>query len=153
MVRGLVLDATALITTSKQLRAVCGAGGTAKDGVIEVQGDCHFCTVDVVTLRKPAKTDWLIFAFLMRVKRHPELTQISFNAPSSINASNLLVLAFCNVPPITWAWATFSIREVCAGINLLSPRYCLWPSFRLLLLHRRAEARFEEIPPSNGLQG
>ena len=75
----MVLDATALITTSKQLRAVCGAGGTAKDGVIEVQGDCHFCTVDVVTLRKPAKTDWLIFAFLMRVKRHLELTQISFN--------------------------------------------------------------------------
>jgi translation initiation factor 1 len=28
-----------LTTTAKQLRAACGAGGTAKDGVIEVQGD------------------------------------------------------------------------------------------------------------------
>lgn len=39
VVRGLVLDAIALTTTGKQLRAACGAGGTAKDGVIEVQGD------------------------------------------------------------------------------------------------------------------
>ena len=38
VVRGLVLDAIALTTTGKQLRAACGAGGTAKDGVIEVQG-------------------------------------------------------------------------------------------------------------------
>ena len=39
VVRGLVLDAAVLTTTAKQLRAACGAGGTAKDGVIEVQGD------------------------------------------------------------------------------------------------------------------
>ena len=39
VVRGLVLDALALSATGKQLRAACGAGGTAKDGVIEVQGD------------------------------------------------------------------------------------------------------------------
>jgi translation initiation factor 1 len=39
VVRGLMLDAIALTTTGKQLRAACGAGGTAKDGVIEVQGD------------------------------------------------------------------------------------------------------------------
>lgn len=39
VVRGLVLDAVALTTTSRHLRAACGAGGTAKDGVIEVQGD------------------------------------------------------------------------------------------------------------------
>ena len=39
MVRGLTLDAMALTATGKQLRAACGAGGTAKDGVIEVQGD------------------------------------------------------------------------------------------------------------------
>jgi translation initiation factor 1 len=39
VVRGLVLDATALTTTGKQLRAAGAAGGTAKDGVIEVQGD------------------------------------------------------------------------------------------------------------------
>jgi translation initiation factor 1 len=39
VVRGLMLDASALTATGKQLRAACGAGGTAKDGVIEVQGD------------------------------------------------------------------------------------------------------------------
>jgi translation initiation factor 1 len=39
VVRGLVLEAIALATTGKQLRAACGAGGTTKDGVIEVQGD------------------------------------------------------------------------------------------------------------------
>ena len=39
VVRGLAMDAIALTTTGKQLRAACGAGGTAKDGVIEVQGD------------------------------------------------------------------------------------------------------------------
>ena len=39
VVRGLALDATALTSTGKQLRAACGAGGTTKDGVIEVQGD------------------------------------------------------------------------------------------------------------------
>jgi translation initiation factor 1 len=39
VVRGLALDAAALAALAKQLKAVCGAGGTAKDGVIEVQGD------------------------------------------------------------------------------------------------------------------
>ena len=39
VVRGLALDAMALSATGKQLRAACGTGGTAKDGVIEVQGD------------------------------------------------------------------------------------------------------------------
>lgn len=39
VVRGLMLDASALTATGKQLRAACGAGGTTKDGVIEVQGD------------------------------------------------------------------------------------------------------------------
>lgn len=39
VVRGLALDAAALVTLAKQLKAVCGAGGTVKDGVIEVQGD------------------------------------------------------------------------------------------------------------------
>lgn len=39
VVRGLTLDAIALADTGKRLRAACGAGGTAKDGVIEVQGD------------------------------------------------------------------------------------------------------------------
>ncbi len=38
-VRGLALDAIALAVLAKQLKAVCGSGGTAKEGVIEVQGD------------------------------------------------------------------------------------------------------------------
>lgn len=39
LVRGLVLDPTALAAMGKQLRTACGSGGTVKDGVIEVQGD------------------------------------------------------------------------------------------------------------------
>lgn len=39
VVRGLALDDDALAATGRQLRAACGAGGTAKDGVLEVQGD------------------------------------------------------------------------------------------------------------------
>jgi translation initiation factor 1 len=39
VVRGLVLDTSALTATGKGLRTACGAGGTTKDGVIEVQGD------------------------------------------------------------------------------------------------------------------
>lgn len=39
VVRGLPLDAAALAVLGKQLKAACGSGGTAKDGVIEVQGD------------------------------------------------------------------------------------------------------------------
>ena len=39
LVRGLDLDAEALAALGKQLRTACGAGGTVKDGVIEVQGD------------------------------------------------------------------------------------------------------------------
>lgn len=39
VVKGLALDALALAQLGKQLRAACGSGGTAKDGVIEVQGD------------------------------------------------------------------------------------------------------------------
>jgi translation initiation factor 1 len=39
VVRGLGLDGEALAQLGKQLRAACGSGGTAKDGVIEVQGD------------------------------------------------------------------------------------------------------------------
>ena len=39
LVRGLALDAAALAETGKSLRTACGAGGTAKDGVLEVQGD------------------------------------------------------------------------------------------------------------------
>ena len=39
LVRGLALDAAALEALAKQLRSACGAGGTVKDGVVEVQGD------------------------------------------------------------------------------------------------------------------
>lgn len=39
LVRGLPLDADALAALGKQLRSACGAGGTVKDGVVEVQGD------------------------------------------------------------------------------------------------------------------
>ena len=39
LVRGLTLDVTALAALGKRLRSTCGAGGTVKDGVLEVQGD------------------------------------------------------------------------------------------------------------------
>jgi translation initiation factor 1 len=39
LVRGLGLDATALADLGKQLRTLCGTGGTVKDGVVELQGD------------------------------------------------------------------------------------------------------------------
>ena len=39
LVRGLALDAVAMAELGKRLRSACGAGGTAKDGVLEVQGD------------------------------------------------------------------------------------------------------------------
>ncbi len=39
LVRGLALDEVALSALGKRLRAACGAGGTVKDAVIEVQGD------------------------------------------------------------------------------------------------------------------
>jgi translation initiation factor 1 len=39
LVRGLPVDATALQDIGKRLRSACGTGGTAKDGVIELQGD------------------------------------------------------------------------------------------------------------------
>jgi translation initiation factor 1 len=39
VVRGLPLPADALALLGKRLRAICASGGTAKDGVLEVQGD------------------------------------------------------------------------------------------------------------------
>jgi translation initiation factor 1 len=39
VVRGLPLDAETLLALGKRLRSACGAGGTTKDGVLEVQGD------------------------------------------------------------------------------------------------------------------
>ncbi|MBF0629215.1 MAG: translation initiation factor Sui1 [Magnetococcales bacterium] len=39
LVRGVALDAGSLAQLGKSLRTVCGAGGTVKEGVIELQGD------------------------------------------------------------------------------------------------------------------
>ena len=39
LVRGVPLGADALAALGKQLRTACGAGGTVKDGTIEVQGE------------------------------------------------------------------------------------------------------------------
>lgn len=39
LVQGLALDADALAALGKRLRSACGAGGTVKNGVLEVQGD------------------------------------------------------------------------------------------------------------------
>jgi translation initiation factor 1 len=39
VVRGLPGDSAALAAWGKRLRSACGAGGTLKDGVVEVQGD------------------------------------------------------------------------------------------------------------------
>jgi translation initiation factor 1 len=39
LVRGLALAEADLIALGKRLRTACGSGGTAKDGVLEIQGD------------------------------------------------------------------------------------------------------------------
>jgi translation initiation factor 1 len=39
VVRGLGLAETELAALGKKLKAACGVGGTAKDGVVELQGD------------------------------------------------------------------------------------------------------------------
>ena len=39
LVRGVTLDSAGLAALGKRLRSACGAGGTVKDGVLEVQGD------------------------------------------------------------------------------------------------------------------
>ncbi len=50
LVKGLPLDTAALTVLGKQLRSVCGTGGTVKDGVVEVQGD-HVATVMAALLK------------------------------------------------------------------------------------------------------
>lgn len=39
IVRGLPLDAAALAAMGTRLKTLCGSGGTAKDGVVEIQGE------------------------------------------------------------------------------------------------------------------
>jgi translation initiation factor 1 len=39
VVRGLAMNAAALHEAGRALRAACGAGGTEKDGAVEIQGD------------------------------------------------------------------------------------------------------------------
>lgn len=39
VVRGLPLDEAALAALGKRLRSACGAGGSAKDGALEIQGE------------------------------------------------------------------------------------------------------------------
>jgi translation initiation factor 1 len=39
VVRGLAMDSDSLDNLARQLKAACGSGGTAKEGVVEVQGD------------------------------------------------------------------------------------------------------------------
>lgn len=39
VIRGVPLDDAALTALGKELKAICGSGGTVKQGVIEVQGD------------------------------------------------------------------------------------------------------------------
>ena len=39
VVRGVPVDAAALVKLGQELKAACGTGGTVKDGAIEVQGE------------------------------------------------------------------------------------------------------------------
>ena len=39
LIKGLAMDAATLKLMSKNLKAMCGSGGTVKEGVIEIQGD------------------------------------------------------------------------------------------------------------------
>lgn len=54
LVKGVPLDALALMQLGKQLRTACGSGGTVKDGVIEIQGD--HCELVMEQLKKQGWT-------------------------------------------------------------------------------------------------
>jgi translation initiation factor 1 len=51
LIKGLALDPLELALLGKQLRTACGAGGTVKDGVIEVQGEHCDLVLDALKQR------------------------------------------------------------------------------------------------------
>lgn len=51
VIKGVPLASDALATLAKQLKTACGSGGTAKDGVVEIQGD-HRETVIAALVRQ-----------------------------------------------------------------------------------------------------
>ncbi|MBC7469281.1 MAG: translation initiation factor Sui1 [Ramlibacter sp.] len=51
VVRGVALSPQELAELGRQLRTSCGSGGTAKDGVIEVQGDHADRVVELLKAR------------------------------------------------------------------------------------------------------
>ncbi len=51
VITGVPLDEIALKELGKQLKAQCGAGGTVKDGVIEIQGDHRDVLLEELTKR------------------------------------------------------------------------------------------------------
>jgi translation initiation factor 1 len=54
LIKGVPLEAVALAQLGKQLRTVCGSGGTVKDGVIEIQGD--HCELVIEQLKQQGLT-------------------------------------------------------------------------------------------------
>ncbi len=54
LVKGLAVDDAELVQIAKQLKVVCGSGGTVKDGVIEIQGD--HCDLVIGHLQKAGCT-------------------------------------------------------------------------------------------------
>lgn len=49
VIKGVPLAPDALAALAKQLKTVCGTGGTAKDGVIEIQGDHRETVIAALT--------------------------------------------------------------------------------------------------------
>ena len=54
VIRGLPLAPDALDALARKLKAACGAGGTVKDGIVEVQGD--HCTLLIAQLQQHGYT-------------------------------------------------------------------------------------------------